>query len=168
MGIWDDIKKFAQPYAADDDYDDFDEELDEAYAEEDPAPRFSRQETVTEPSFAAAPAPAAPAASTIGFTGTVVNGSSAAKQQLVLLRPESFNDAPEIATNLRNKKAIVLNLENVDKALARRVVDFLSGCTYALDGSVKKVSQATYVFCPYNMEVLGDLKNLQGEVESYI
>ena len=66
------------------------------------------------------------------------------------------------------KKAVVLNLENVDKALARRVVDFLSGYTYALDGSVKKISQATYLFCPYNMEVLGDLKNLQGEVESYV
>ena len=87
---------------------------------------------------------------------------------LILTRPETFNDAPEIATNLRNKKAVVLNLEGVDKALARRVVDFLSGCTYALDGSVKKISQATYLFCPYNMEVLGDLKNLQGEVESYI
>ena len=69
---------------------------------------------------------------------------------------------------MRAKKAVVLNLEGVEKNLARRVVDFLSGCAYALDGTVKKVSQATYVFCPYNMEVLGDLKNLQGEVENYV
>ena len=106
-----------------------------------------------------------PAANT-GFSGQVVNTSN--KVQLILVRPESFNDAPTIAANMRAKKAVVLNLEGVEKNLARRVVDFLSGCAYALDGTVKKVSQATYVFCPYNMEVLGDLKNLQGEVENYV
>ena len=59
-------------------------------------------------------------------------------------------------------------MENVDKAMARRVVDFLSGCAYALDGKVKKVAQSTYLFCPHNMDVVGDLENLQTEVESYI
>ncbi len=176
MRIWDDIKKFAQPYAADDDYDDYDDEMDNEYDEEVSAPRFTREAPVSpisEPSFGSGMS--APNASTAytpssntGFSGTVINTTSAAKQQVILTRPESFNDAPTIANNLRNKKAVVLNLENVDKALARRVVDFLSGCTYALDGSVKKISQATYLFCPYNMEVLGDLKNLQGEAESYI
>ena len=107
--------------------------------------------------------------------GVTVNGNSATfvlfapgKQQVVLFRPSSFNDTSKAADDLRNKKAVVLNLEGVDKALARRVVDFLSGCAYALDGSVKKVSQATYLFCPYTMEVQGDLKSLQAEVESYI
>ena len=179
MSFWDDIKKFAQPYAADEDYDDYDDEdMDDGYAEEAaPAYAAPRQTPVADSNFApAAPttafsAPsAAPAAST-GFNGTVLNtgaSSASGKQQVILTRPESFNDAPAIAGNLRNKKAVVLNLEGVDKALARRVVDFLSGCAYALDGSVKKVSQATYLFCPYNMEVQGDLKSLQAEVESYI
>ena len=181
MSFWDDIKKFAQPYAADDDYDDYDdEEMDESY-EEERVPFSTPRQTaapVADTGFApmstapaAAPsfgASAAPVTGT-GFAGTVVNANTPSnKQQVILTRPETFNDAPEIASNLRNKKAVVLNLEGVDKALARRVVDFLSGCTYSLDGSVKKISQATYLFCPYNMEVLGDLKNLQGEVESYI
>ena len=181
MSFWDDIKKFAQPYAADEDYDDYDDEdLDDGYAEE-PAPSYTaprREAPVTENHFASASAPVSTAfsastpasAPSTGFNGTVLNtgASSSGKQQVILTRPESFNDAPVIATNLRNKKAVVLNLEGVDKALARRVVDFLSGCAYALDGSVKKVSQATYLFCPYNMEVQGDLKSLQAEVESYI
>ena len=173
MSFWDDIKKFAQPYAADDDYDDFDDEMEEGYEEETPA--FPTRQTAAaapaESSFGTVSAPATSFSTTpaTGFNGTVVNANTGSnKQQVILTRPESFNDAPSIATNLRNKKAVVLNLEGVDKALARRVVDFLSGCTYALDGSVKKISQATYLFCPYNMEVLGDLKNLQGEVESYI
>jgi cell division inhibitor SepF len=59
-------------------------------------------------------------------------------------------------------------MENVDKAMARRVVDFLSGCAYAVDGKVKKVAQSTYLFCPHNMDVVGDLENLQSEVESYV
>ena len=59
-------------------------------------------------------------------------------------------------------------MENVDKAVTRRVVDFLSGCAYALDGKVKKVAQSTYLFCPHNMDVVGDLENLQSEVESYL
>ena len=178
MSFWDDIKKFAQPYAADEDYDDYDDEdMDDGYAEES-VPAYSaprREAAVTEP-FVSTSAPTTPfaataaAPATTGFSGTVLNtgASSSGKQQVILTRPESFNDAPAIAQNLRNKKAVVLNLEGVDKALARRVVDFLSGCAYALDGSVKKVSQATYLFCPYNMEVQGDLKSLQAEVESYI
>jgi len=176
MSIWDDIKKFAQPYAADDDYDDYDDDdMDDGY-EEEAAPRYSRRESaapaadtgfgsVSSSASFTTTATAAPAST--GFAGQVINTASS-KQQVVLTRPETFNDAPAIANNLRSKKAVVLNLEGVDKALARRVVDFLSGCAYAQDGSVKKISQATYLFCPYNMEVLGDLKNLQSEVESYI
>ena len=61
-----------------------------------------------------------------------------------------------------------MNMENVDKAMARRVIDFLSGCAYALDGKVKKIAQATYLFCPFNMDVVGDLESLQSEVENYV
>ena len=174
MSFWDEIKNFAKPYNDDEDYDDYDDEMDDAFEEEaapaERAPRFGRREAAPaqEPAFAPAMSTTTaftPAAST-GFSGQVVNTSN--KVQLILVRPESFNDAPTIAANMRAKKAVVLNLEGVEKNLARRIVDFLSGCGYALDGSVKKVSQSTYVFCPYNMEVLGDLKNLQGEVENYL
>jgi cell division inhibitor SepF len=59
-------------------------------------------------------------------------------------------------------------MENVDKALARRVVDFLTGCAYALDGKVNKIAHCTYLFCPYSMDVVGDLEAAQAETESYI
>ena len=165
MSFWDEIKNFTKPYNDDEEYDDYDDEMDEAFEEPAPererTPRFGRREAAPaqEPAFT-------PAANT-GFSGQVVNTSSN-KVQLILVRPESFNDAPTIAANMRAKKAVVLNLEGVEKNPARRIVDFLSGCGYALDGSAKKISQATYLFCPYNMEVLGDLKNLQGEVENYV
>ena len=172
MSFWDEIKNFAKPYNDEEDYDDYDDEMEDSFEEEaapvERAPRFGRREApVQEPAFA--PAVSTTTAFTpanTGFSGQVVNTSS--KVQLILVRPESFNDAPTIAANMRARKAVVLNLEGVDKNLARRVVDFLSGCGYAMDGTVKKVSQSTYVFCPQNMEVLGDLKNLQGEVENYV
>ena len=175
MSFWDEIKNFTKPYNDDEDFDEYDDEMEDTFEEpaaEQPqrAPRFGRREAAPSQENAFTPANANTTTFTpangSGFNGQVVGSSN--KIQLVLVRPESFNDAPTIAANMRAKKAVVLNLEGVEKGLARRIVDFLSGCGYALDGTVKKVSQSTYVFCPYNMEVLGDLKNLQGEVENYV
>ena len=72
----------------------------------------------------------------------------------------AIDDAAKAADELRKRKAVILNMENVDKALTRRVVDFLSGSIYALEGNVKKIAQSTYLFCPYNMNVVGDLENV--------
>ncbi len=172
MSFWDNVKKFAQPYA-DDDYDEYDEEDEEVAAEEYedeevPPPRSTRRRPVFNFSADEDAAPAAtvaPAAKS-GFSGSVVSMGS--KQEVVLFHPVNFNDTSKAADDLRNKKAVIVNMENVDKAMARRVVDFLSGCAYALDGKVKKIAQSTYLFCPHNMDVVGDLENLQTEVESYI
>ena len=165
MSFWDNVKKFAQPYS-EEDYDDFYEETDE-YEEEvqETAPRGRR----TSPFSSAAAAPeAAPAtAPSAGFSGQVVNMSSG-KQEVVLFHAKTFDDAAKAADELRKRKAVILNMENVDKSLTRRVVDFLSGSVYALDGSVKKVAQATYLFCPHNMDVVGDLETIHSETDSFL
>ncbi len=158
MSFWDNVKKFAQPYA-DDEYDDYDDSL-EGYEEE--APRRARN---AEPAPEAAPA-TAPAAKP-GFSGQVLNINSG-KQEVVLFRPTSVNDCTKAADDLRDKKAIIVNMENVDDSLARRVVDFLSGCAYALDGKVNKIAHSTYLFCPHSMDVIGDLENIPVETESYV
>ena len=177
MSLLDNLKKFAQPYA-DDDYDDYDDEeyLDDEYDE--PAPRRApsrRAAPAPAPveeedaySFGMTAAPAAPVAPAAPFAGRVVNMSTGAKQEVVLFRPANFGETTKAADALRSNKAVVLNLENVDKAMSRRVVDFLSGCVYALSGSVKKIAQSAYIFCPHNMDVVGDLESLQAEAESYI
>ncbi len=190
MSLWDNVKKFAQPYT-DDDYDDYDEDedyADDEYEEEDVPPRRSAP---VRRSRSAAPVEEepeeedtddfgfgsiAPAGSSMpgvsasgGFNGPVLHTSSSAnKQEVVLFRPGSFNDTSKAADDLRNRKAVIVNMENVDKAMARRVVDFLSGCVYALDGDVKKIAQSAYLFCPHNMDIVGDLESLQAEVENYI
>lgn len=192
MSFWDNVKKFAQPYA-DDDYDDYDED-DEYLDDYDEPAEASRRA----PRRASAPAPApeeteqddygftpltaAPAASVstpnisaspvagTGFTGSVLGSSKSNlnKQEVVLFRPSTFNDTSKAAQDLRENKAVIVNMENVDKAMARRVVDFLSGCVFALEGTVRKIAQSAYLFCPRNMDVVGDLENIQAEVESYI
>ena len=173
MSFWDNVKKFAQPYDEDDYDDDYDEELDdyEESAQEAaphtrrPSPFASTTASTAAPAAAVA-APAAPAASTPSFGGQVLNMNSG-KQEVVLFHAKTFDDAAKAADELCKRKAVILNMENVDKALTRRVVDFLSGAVYALDGRVKKVAQSTYLFCPHNMDVTGDLENIKTEAETY-
>ena len=178
MSFWDNIKKFTQPYA-DDDYDEYEdeEELDEYEEERDsfrsgrgarrPNPfKLNLDEEDEDDSFEMESTPSVAPSAPLSFNGKVIAGGN--KQEVVLFHPSNFNDTSKAADDLRSKKAVILNLENVDKAMARRIVDFLSGCSYALDGSVRKVAQSTYLFCPYNMDIVGDLENLQSEVESYI
>ncbi len=181
MSFWDNVKKFAQPYA-DDEYDDYDDEELDIYEEEEveeaPRPRrrsnpFASTEPANDYSAPAAPvAPPAPAAAPVssGFSGQVLNMNKVAgnKQEVVLFHAKAFDDAAKAADELRNRRAIILNMENVDKALTRRVVDFLSGCIYALDGKVKKIANSTYLFCPHSMDIVGDLETFQAEAESYI
>ena len=172
MSFWDNVKKFAQPYE-DEDYDDYDdEELDEFDEPvQETAPRTRRPSpfatSSSAPAAPAATAPAAPAASASSFGGQVLN-MNAGKQEVVLFHAKTFDDAAKAADELCKRKAVILNMENVDKALTRRVVDFLSGSVYALDGRVKKVAQSTYLFCPHNMDVTGDLENIKAEAESYV
>ena len=162
MSFWDNVKKFTQPYSDEDDYEDYDDETTETAAEEtDEAASRSRR------SSPFADGSSAPSASS-GFSGQVVNMSSG-KQEVVLFHAKTFDDAAKASDELRKKRAIILNMENVDKSLTRRVVDFLSGSVYALDGSVKKIAQSTYLFCPHNMDVVGDLENIPSETtESYV
>ena len=170
MSFWDNVKKFAQPYS-DDDYDDYDDEMDD-YEEEaaESAPRSGRRVspfagTVADTSDSYETTAAA-VPSTPSFSGQVMNMTG--KQEVVLFHAKTFDDAAKAADELRRRKAVILNMENVDKSLTRRVVDFLSGAVYALDGSVKKIAQCTYLFCPHNMAVVGDLESIQANLESNV
>ncbi len=87
----------------------------------------------------------------------VVNIHTTTQLQVVLVKPERFENASEIADHLRDKRTVVLNLEHTDKNIARRLIDFLSGVAYANEGTIKKVALSTYIITPYNVEILGDL-----------
>ena len=162
MSFWDSVKKFTQPYSDEEyEYEEENEEYEDAVQD---APRSRRPSPFASSSEESG---STLSGSERGFSGHVMSMSSN-KQEVVLFHAKTFDDAAKAADELRRKKAVILNMENVDKALTRRVVDFLSGSVYALDGSVKKIAQSTYLFCPHNMDVVGDLENIHSEIESYI
>ena len=165
MGFMDELKKLAKPYAEDDD--DFEEEFDleerprasRASTAARPAPRSSAYDEVLENLSGVSASTPTPAASTRRETGSskVVNIHTTTQMQVVLVKPDRFENVSDIAEHLRSKHAVVLNLEATNKDIARRLVDFLSGCAYALDGKIKKIAISTYIITPYNVDIVGDL-----------
>ena len=87
----------------------------------------------------------------------VVNINATAQLQVVLVKPERFDDASAVADHLNAKRTVVLNLESANKDVARRILDFLSGVAYANDGQIKKVANCTFIITPYNVGLMGDL-----------
>lgn len=87
----------------------------------------------------------------------VVSIPSSPQLQVVLVKPERFEDASDIADHLNAKRTIVLNLESANKDVTRRLIDFLSGVAYANNGQIKRVAHSTYIITPYNVGVMGDL-----------
>ncbi len=94
---------------------------------------------------------------TVRKSNKVVNIHATAQLQVVLVKPERFDDASNIADHLNAKRTVVLNLESSNKDVARRILDFLSGVAYANDGQIKKVANCTYIITPYNVGFMGDL-----------
>ncbi len=86
-----------------------------------------------------------------------VNIHATTQLQVVLVKPESFQDATSIADHLNQKRTVVLNLESTNKDIARRLVDFLSGVAYANQGQLKRVANSTFIVTPFNVDIMGDL-----------
>ena len=163
MGFMDELKKLARPYAEDDD--DFDEEFDleerprasRASTAARPAPRSSAYDEVLEDLNATSSTRSTPNLRRDAGNSKILNINTTTQMQVVLVKPDRFDNVSEIAEHLRSKHAVVLNLEATNKDIARRLVDFLSGCAYALDGKIKKIAISTYIITPYNVDIVGDL-----------
>ena len=133
MGIFDELKKLTHPYEdEDDDFEDF-EETPRKETFEDRRPKLEERRN------------------------KVVNIHATTQLKVVLVKPERFENASEIADHLKDKRTVVLNLESTNKDVARRLIDFLSGVAYAGEGKIKKVAANTYIITPYHVELEGDL-----------
>ncbi len=102
------------------------------------------------------PAPVQAPRSTAQSNNNVV-GMPNKTVQVVLAKPERFDDASAIADHLNAKRTVVLNLESANRDVARRLIDFLSGGAYANAGQLKRVANSTFIITPYNVNVSGDL-----------
>ena len=156
MGFLDEIKRLARPYE--------DEEDEEEFDDYEPVSRSERMDRTGGERLERRAAK-----SSQENTGTlypvenerrsnkVVNIHTTTQLQVVLVKPERFENASEIADHLREKRTVVLNLESTNKDIARRLLDFLSGVAYANEGKIKKVAISTYIITPYNVDIVGDL-----------
>ncbi len=82
---------------------------------------------------------------------------------MVVIEPQGFDESPKLVDSLKAKKPVIINLENLETDTARKIFDFLSGATYALNGNVQKVANNIFVFAPENVSV--DYKNEQKSSE---
>ena len=87
----------------------------------------------------------------------VVNIHATTQLQVVLVKPERFEEASSVADHLNEKRTVVLNLESTNKDVSRRLIDFISGAAYANNGQIKRVANSTYIITPYNVDIMGDL-----------
>lgn len=136
------IKNFLDWVKGEDEEDDFEEFVPKRKEESHAAPEESLAYT----------ADTAPRKS-----NKVVNINATTQLAVVLVKPDRFDNAAEIADHLKDKRTVVLNLEQTNKDVARRLVDFISGVAYANEGKIKKVANSTYIITPYNVDILGDL-----------
>lgn len=137
MNLLDDFKKFLRPVSDEDDdmYDDFIEK-ESPFADE----RQRNDRPMVD-----------------SRRGKVVNIHATTQLKVVLVKPERFETASEIADHLKEKRTVVMNLESTHKDVARRLIDFLSGVAYASEGKIKKVAASTYIITPYSVDIQGDL-----------
>lgn len=143
MGLMDELKKIIHPYD-DEDYD-YEDDFEEP-VKESPRSLFDdrkddrREDRRSEDRH-----------------NKVVNIHATTQLKVVLVKPERFENASEIADHLKEKRTVVLNLESTNKDVARRLIDFLSGVAYAGEGKIKKVAANTYIITPYSVDIMGDL-----------
>ena len=142
MSFIEEIKRLARPYEDEDD-EEFEDEI------ETMPPARSQRAARPESAYTPDPEPRR--------SNKVVNIHTTTQLQVVLVKPDRFENAAEIADHLREKRTVVLNLEQTNKDIARRLLDFLSGVAYANEGKIKKVAISTYIITPYNVDILGDL-----------
>ena len=133
MSILDELKKLAHPYEGEDEeFEDFDDTSGKDVFEDRRVKPEERR-------------------------NKVVNIHATTQLKVILVKPERFENASEIADQLKDKRTVVLNLESTNKDVARRLIDFLSGVAYAGEGKIKKVAANTYIITPYHVDIEGDL-----------
>lgn len=139
MSLLDNIKKMINPISdEDDDYDEVFDDGDSPFMDDRDRPRYDRGAVDSR-------------------RGKVVNIHATTQLKVVLVKPERFENASEIADHLKEKRTVVVNLESTHKDIARRLIDFLSGVAYAGEGKIKKVAANTYIITPYSVDIQGDL-----------
>lgn len=147
MGLLDSIKNIMSIP----DEDDFDEEIEDV-EEEKPADKPRHTSSYEQPQTRREAAPRV-----VGGGKSKTVSFNHSQMQVVLVKPDRFEDVTSIADHLNAKKTVVLNLEAANRDVSRRIIDFLSGVAYANSGNIRKVANSTFIIVPTDVDVMGEL-----------
>ncbi|MEG2310989.1 MAG: cell division protein SepF [Clostridia bacterium] len=100
-------------------------------------------------------------------TKVIPLNTAISSSKMVITQPTCYEDVQEVGEYLRTKKSVIINLENVGKEDARRILDFLSGATFMIEGTIQKVSNLIYLMTPKNVEIQNDLERSQYKKQSF-
>ena len=154
MGVFD--KMLSAMKLGDEDYED--DEYDDEYDDDE---EVEERKSIFKHADENSDRKASSGASISRFTtmrGGKKNASSS--MEVCVIKPTSFEDAREIAETLLADRTVILNMEGLDLALAQRLIDFISGACYAIDGNLQKVSNYIFIITPANVDISGDLQEL--------
>lgn len=140
MGFFDSIKNIMSIPPEEDEFDEVIEEVQESSVKRRVEAPVKRE---TQPRV-------------VGNKNKTVN-FNLSQMQVVLVKPDRFDDVTTIADHLNDKKTVVLNLEACERDVSRRIIDFLSGVAYANHGNIRKVAVSTFIIVPTDVDVSGEL-----------
>lgn len=106
-------------------------------------------------------------ARTVSKKAKVVNIATTTQMKVVVVTIERFDEVRDVVDHLCNKKPVVVNLEKLDKDVSRRVIDIISGASYALDGSTQKIAKGIFLVAPYNVDIMADVRDELQNFESF-
>ena len=150
--------KFIDLVRAEDEYDEYEDDYEE------PEPQYSRRSTRSSSdmdSFSRREPLREPLAmererenvNVIPLRGRAAVERITSRFNIILIEPRVFDECPKLVDSLKSRKPVIINLESIENDTARKVFDFLSGATYALNGNVQKIAQNIFVFLPENVDV---------------
>ncbi|KHF38103.1 cell division protein SepF [Halalkalibacter okhensis] len=144
--------KFKRFFELEDEYEEVEEYVDERSSDEENEPkRRTRSQQNKQPNGGTSPQ-------------NVVSLQSVQKgTKVILLEPRTYDEAQEIADHLKNRKAVIINLQRISHDQAKRVVDFLSGTVYAIGGDIQKVGSNIFLCTPDNVDVTGSITEMMQE-----
>ena len=118
------------------------------------------------PPYQQAPSPPVSGGSNASGIAMAMGGSMQSYSELKLVKPEDYNDPRKVADFVISKKTVILNLEETSKETARRLLDFLDGVAYAIQGQVKMAAPKTYIIAPQGTNISGDKPKEEGRKDS--
>ena len=165
MGILDTLKNLTRPY---DDEDDFFDDETEMEPDIRPIGQSAPRDSERKGSFFSAGTPEYDDPGTRpaflprrersgegGKSGKVMNLNANSGSKVVFIKPERYETSKEMCDHIRSKRIVLLNLDDTNKEIARRILDFIAGATYYSDGKVTRISASTYIITPTSVDVIG-------------